>query len=82
MKETLDSFIHDYENDLTVRKYKLTREEFVYLYLIAQGCNHFELMDYLDCQNGKLYRLRKNIIRKMKAKNLNHALVIYAKLGL
>ncbi len=79
MREALSSIIHEYENAQVVYKYNLTRDEFIYLYLTAEGCEHAELMDYFDCQKDKLYRLRSKIIRKLKALNLNHALVIYSR---
>lgn len=79
MIESLESIIHAYESTIVVRKYKLTRDEFNYLHLTAEGCEHPELMDYFNCQKDKLYRLRISIIRKMKARNLNQALVIYTR---
>ena len=80
MRKILELIIHEYENALVVRKYRLKRDEFIYLYLTAQGSHHLDLMDYLDCKKDKLYRLRANIVRKLRANNLNHALVIYAQI--
>lgn len=77
MQEILELMIYEYESSLAVKKYKLSREEFIYLYLMAEGCQHVDIMDYFDCQKDKLYRLRASIISKMKAKNFNQALVFY-----
>lgn len=77
MREIFASLIHLYESAPVVKKFRLTREEFIYLYLIAEGYDHAELMDYLDCQKDKLYKLRNRVIRKTRARNLYHAMVIY-----
>lgn len=76
LREKLESIIYLYEDAPIVKKYNLTRDEFIYLHLSTEGYERHALMDYFDCQKDKLYRLRKNIIYKTKAKNFIHALAL------
>ncbi len=79
MLSAIEHILNVYEESTVTKLYKLTRDEFIYLYLVAEGYAHSEIMDYLNCQKDKLYRLRAKIIRKTKANNLHHALSIYSR---
>ncbi len=77
MKAILETLMHDYEQSQVVNKYRLTREEFIYLSLIAEGCEHPAMMDYLNCKKDKLYQLRNHVVEKMRAENMCHAIMLY-----
>ncbi len=68
MTNFLNEFLHFYENSISVKHYRLTRNEFLFLTLCANGHNFFEVMDYLNRQKSSLYRLRQQTIKKFKAK--------------
>lgn len=79
MLKLLEEFLHRYENSSVVQRYRLTRDEFLFLYLCANGHDFFEAMDYLDCQKSSLYRLRQQTIKKFKAKTFMEVMYLFGK---
>lgn len=75
----IEKIIHMYEEAPVRKHYRLTREEYLFLYGTSQGCDTTELMDYFNRQKTFIYEMRQRLIHKFNAKNFHEVLYLFGK---
>lgn len=73
----IEKIIHMYEEAPVWKRYRLTREEYLFLYGTSQGCDNLELMEYFNRQKTFIYEMRQRLIQKFKAKNFHEVIYLF-----
>lgn len=76
---TIDDIIDQYEFSKLAQRHKMTQEEYMLLYRLAEGYTLPMLMDYFNCSRVTVHRLKRRVIDKLRALTLENAIFIFAK---
>jgi len=60
-------------------KHKLTDEEYTLLSGLCNGMDYASIAVYMDCSESTVFRLQKDALKKMKAKNKIHGVAIFSR---
>lgn len=82
MYKTLEDLRHEFELSSKAKEFKLKFHEYTILYRYVEGLKGLDINEGLFISSSTIYRRKQKIIKKLKAKSFEHALVVAGRLFL